>query len=389
MSEIRYLYISDTAESEPPLQNGEGIMVIDAEGAYYISALISNELYNSDIYAPEINWYLKHTQADAEEKKDVFKKLYEIRYLRYKHTLIKKHSLEIERSVAIIGEKEEDFEFVTYAKRFFEVEHILPSNFHSIEGSLGAFTINYEVFNEEAQKKEQRQSSVAQVIFCDAESIAVKQMGVESLQDDETEVLIKRFRNRIGWYEYDESVKFNPSLCLYQHRENPTCKSCLDICPTKGLTFDASAKEIHFSHLDCIDCGICVSVCPNDALDFTHFTKDAFNEVASLCENQKVFIISEKNLKKIEKIAIPKGFIPLVVETEQFLTKFHLLTLLEHNALSLLLYIPNITDITKQAVDFVNASQEREEKVFIAKDKKELEEIFMLLCSNDLEQTEG
>lgn len=389
MSEIKYLYVSDTAESEPPLQNGEGIMVIDAEGAYYINALISNELYNSDIYAPEINWYLKHTQADVDEKKDVFKKLYEIRYLRYKNAVIKKHSLDIDRNIAVIGDKEEDYEFVTDAKRFFEVEHILPSNLHSIEGSLGAFTISYEAFNEEEQINEQKHTRVDQVIFCDAEPALTKHMGIESLQDDESEVLIKRMRNRIGWYEYDESVKFNPSSCLYQHKEEPTCKNCLDICPTLGLTFDANAKEIHFSHIDCIDCGICVSVCPNDSLDFMHFTKKAFTEVASLCSDQKVFLIAEKNLKDIEKISIPSGFLPIVAETEQFLTKFHFLTLLEQSAESVLLYVPAIKEITKQAVDFVNASEDTQNKIYIVKSKNELQETFMLLCSNELEQTKG
>lgn len=379
MSQIKYLYISDTADTEPPLENGEGVMVIDAEGAYYISALISNELYNSDIYAPEINWYLKYTQADKDEKKEIFKILYEIRYIRHLHTVSKKDSLDVGRNIAIIGDGETALAFVKYAKRFFEVEHIFPSKLVSVEGKLGNFKVNFEAFNEEAEKNEQKETLFAQIIFCEEEPHLTKYMGVESLKGSDEETLVKRFRNRIGWYEYDESITFNPSICLYEHKEEPTCRNCIDICPTFGLTHDEDKKELHFSHLDCIDCGACVSVCPNGAIDFTHFTQEAFLQVAKLCRERKVLLIAEKYLKEIEDVAIPEGFLPLVVETDRFLTQFHLESLVQEGGTAVLLYAPQISPVSAKAVEFFNETPEDTKKFFVAQSKKELQESLKLM----------
>lgn len=377
MSQIKYLYISDTAESEPPVQNGEGIMVIDAEGAYYITALISNELYNSDIYAPEINWYLRYTQEQSEAKKEIFKALYEIRYIRHKNSFVKKHSLDVQRSVAIIGEGEEADAFVEYAERFFEVTYISPSKLLKVEGELGAFRVSFEAFNEEEEKEEQQELSIAQIIFCDANNELTKKMGVESLEGNDTEELVKRFRNRIGWYEYAESLKFEPTKCLFMHQDEPTCKSCLDVCPTHGLSYDEEKKEIYFSHLDCIDCGVCVSVCPHEALDFAYFTKEAFLEVAKLSKGKKVLLIAEKYLKEVLDFELPAGFLPLVVETDSFLTQFHFESLLQETESCVLLYAPKVTAVSVQAIEILN--QTRGERIFVAKNQEELEASFKLM----------
>ena len=96
MSQIKFLLITGP-EIEVPLENGEGIMVMDPEGAHYASALISNEPFQSKVFAPEINWYLKHTQADKEEQKRVLKLLYEIRAI----TIEKENKDEIRHIVGL------------------------------------------------------------------------------------------------------------------------------------------------------------------------------------------------------------------------------------------------------------------------------------------------
>lgn len=84
MSKIKFLFITDP-EIETPLENGEGIMVMDPEGARYVTAWISNAIYQSEIFAPEINWYLKHTEASNEEKRAILKILYEMRAMKHAH----------------------------------------------------------------------------------------------------------------------------------------------------------------------------------------------------------------------------------------------------------------------------------------------------------------
>lgn len=105
-SQTKFLFVMD-AEVGAPLENGEGIMVLDHEGAHYVvDALISNELYRSHVFAPEINWYLKQTQASHNEKNEILKKLYEMRFIRYTYAPKKMYAVTVDRTVLMIGEIE-------------------------------------------------------------------------------------------------------------------------------------------------------------------------------------------------------------------------------------------------------------------------------------------
>lgn len=381
MNEIKFLYISDTANVEAPLENGEGIMVIDAEGSYYVDAWISNEIHCSKIFAPEINWYLQHTQSDSEEKKNVLKNLYKIREIRHSLSAAKEHREGVDRNIVIIGDEEEALSFVQNAKRFFEVEHIAPSNLLSINGKLGNFKVVFEALKEDSEDElEQKEAMCSQIIFCDEELELTKHMGIESLYKNDSDEVIQNLRSRIGGYDYSESITFNKEACLYHHKDEPTCTKCIGVCPTFGLVHDEQKKELHFSHLDCVDCGICVSVCPTGAIDYSHFTQDAFLKVAKLSKNQKLFLIAEPDLRDLDGFEIPEGFLPIVFETNKFLSKTHLLSLVQESGASLILYAPEVETLTQEARELLNEiykSYCNEEVIYIANNKNQLKEQFI------------
>ena len=52
------------------------------------------------------------------------------------------------------------------------------------------------------------------------------------------------------------------------------CKSCLDICPYKAITFSEENKKSTVNEVLCKGCGTCVATCPSAAITALHFTDE-------------------------------------------------------------------------------------------------------------------
>ena len=389
MSQIKFLFVMD-AEVGAPLENGEGIMVLDHEGAHYVvDALISNELYRSHVFAPEINWYLKQTQASHNEKNEILKKLYEMRFIRYTYAPKKMYAVTVDRTVLMIGESEEALALVENAKRIFDVTHVLPQKLLSIDGKFGSFTARfYQKSEEEGESKEQEvEVCCSQLVVCDEPSELSKRRGVECVMDySDTDALLKRIRNRIGHYEYKKTITYDATFCAYHHHEETACSLCTDICPTFGLVSDETRKELIFSALDCIACGKCVSVCPTGAIDFAPFPQKAFLEVADFCQGKKVLLMAEAYLKTLEGCELPSGYIPYVIETDQFLSLLHLKALFEKSGHTVLFYAPHIGEATHKALKTLNEESLRtchQKAIELVQSKEAFEAHMTLTCKSD------
>jgi len=391
MSEIKFLFVADT-DVGSPLGNGEGISVLGVESACYVTALISNELYRSDVYASEVNWYVKHAQANKEEQKEVIKKLYEMRFIRYNLAPKKSSSLTIDRSVMMIGESEEALALVESAKRYFDVTHILLSELIHLEGNFGSFKARiHQKIEEEGEIKEQEvEVCCAQLVLCDQKSERSKNRGVECVLDyGDEEALLKRIRNRIGFYEYNKTISYDETLCSYHHHVELTCMKCVAICPSFGIVGDDDSKELHFSALDCIVCGKCVGVCPTGAIDFAPFSQKAFLEVAQVCGDMHLFLVAEPYLKELEECEIASGYIPFVIETDQFLSRNHLLTLLNTSGNTLLFFAPDISQATLEVLHTLNAESIKEkgkQVIDLVQNKEAFQAHMTLTCKRQNEK---
>ncbi len=393
MSEIKFLFVADS-DIGSPLDNGEGISVLGVESACYVTALISNELYRSDVYAPEVNWYVKNTFAPKEEQKEVLKKLYEMRFIRYTHAPKKTYTLTIDRSVMIIGQSEEALALVESAKRYFDVTHILPKDLIHLEGQFGSFKAQIHQRTEEEGeiKEEDIEVCCSQLVWCDENTPMVKYRGVECVLDyADEETLLKRIRNRIGFYEYKTTVLYDETLCSYHHNSESTCTKCVKSCPSFGIVNDDASKELHFSALDCIACGKCVGACPTGALDFAPFSQKAFLEVANVCKAQHLFLVAEPYLKALEGCEIPYGYIPFVVETDQFLSYNHLCTLLKASGNALLFFAPELSQGTLEAINMLNLEsmcEQGKRVIELVRNKEAFQAHIALTCKHQNEDTQ-
>jgi ferredoxin len=382
MSEIKFLFVMDT-DVGSPIDNGEGITVLGVESAGYVTAQISNELYRSEVYAPEVNWYVRYTCAPKEEQKEVLKQLYAMRAIRYEHAPKKTYTIVVDRSVMIVGESEEALALVQSAKHYFEVTHIVPKDLLHLEGKFGAFKarIHQEIEEEGERKEHEIDVTCGQLVLCDQQSELYKSRGVECVMDyTDVESLLRRIRDRIGYYEYKNPLTYDALRCVYHHNAEATCTHCVDICPTFGLTSDATRQELIFSALDCTACGKCVSVCFEAAIDFAPFCEKAFFEVAQLCKDRHIILIAEPYLKAVEGCEIPSGYVPFVVETDHFLSVKHFRVLAHESSNGVLFYAPEISHATHEALMTFNA-QEGKEVITLIHDKEALEKYF-LTCNN-------
>jgi heterodisulfide reductase subunit A2 len=52
------------------------------------------------------------------------------------------------------------------------------------------------------------------------------------------------------------------------------CRTCLDICPYKAITFHEEKKQASVDETMCRGCGTCVATCPSGAIEGRHFTDE-------------------------------------------------------------------------------------------------------------------
>lgn len=72
-------------------------------------------------------------------------------------------------------------------------------------------------------------------------------------------------------------------------------------------------------------------------------------------------MIAEPYLRALDGCEIPSGYIPFVVETDQFLSRNHLLTLLKTSGNTLLFFAPDISLGTLEALNTLNAESIKEQ----------------------------
>ena len=73
-----------------------------------------------------------------------------------------------------------------------------------------------------------------------------------------------------------------------------------------------------------------------------------------MCQDRHILLIAEPYLKALEESEIPSGYVPFVVETDQFLSLFHFKTLFEKSGETVLFYAPDVGEATCKALKTLN-----------------------------------
>jgi ferredoxin len=141
--------------------------------------------------------------------------------------------------------------------------------------------------------------------------------------------------NLFNWVNVIEqkmtSLNVEPNLCTHLISPKSSCRSCVEHCPTKSISF--SNKQIEIDE-NCLECGICSTVCPTNALLLNRPPlKQVISELFHQCEqNEKVYLHCEKmpvSDKNVVSVSVPcLGMIPReawvsILNKCQILTLYH------------------------------------------------------------------
>ncbi|WP_270971027.1 4Fe-4S dicluster domain-containing protein [Campylobacter upsaliensis] len=333
--------------------------------------LITNDKsQKAEIYAPEINFYLRNSQDSILEKSKLVLKLYEMRLSAYENGLDFENTKEITNRILIIAKKDEKREsFLKEAG--FKVISLDESEVLSVFGSVGELCAVLKNGGEEVEL------DFDILLYEKERQDFKKQSGCYDLANfkDEKE-LLNFLQSKSPNYSFKTFITYNSSVCQYHERRSEHCAKCAEICPTTAILKDDEERILQFSQIDCLGCGGCVSVCPSGSLDYAPMNRDSFFKMLDFVRGSKICIIPKKMPLEHLNLNLSEGVLPFMIEGEKWLSNLHFLSLLQSSGANLVFYTDFVSRGSAEAIELLNAVFERKfgkKAVLVAKDEKELE----------------
>ncbi|WP_104698037.1 MULTISPECIES: 4Fe-4S binding protein [unclassified Helicobacter] len=308
-------------------------------------------------------------------KQDILRKSLEISedYSDFFHF----YSIEVKPRVLILGDGLETEDFALFLRSYkpikYEVKVLSPKEIQEVGGYLG----NFEISTTSQEKLYYSQI----VLFYEDENLK-RFMGCESVEDYESpEDLIKVLDSKIGEYSYHNVIHYNPDKCQYHHRRpnkqnQGYCHSCVDVCPTFGVSKNDTLMELHFSALDCISCGACVMVCPSGAIQRDGYSKEAIFKIAKLYKDIVPLVVASKEVENIKNLDFHKS-LPLVIIQPHLLNEVYLLSIIQESGSQIVLFDREKNERLQKSVELINEIFERiyqKRAIFLVQDEQFLQE---------------
>lgn len=308
----------------------------------------------SHLVAPEIDFYLQHSQDSLLDKALNASTLFEARALCYDFSQDSDFSQEVGKNILLVGEEEalSDLKQALKAKGF-AVLVVHPSEVAMIEGHLGALHVTLR------QGDELHEVDADQMVWFEAPEFALRQSGVLSPEKDEIESIVAAIEAKTGTHTYKNFITYDPSICQYHERREEICGKCAEVCPTVAIVKLDDTKHLQFSHIDCHGCGGCISVCPSGAVEYAQMPRRAFYEIAKLYQDKTVVIVPRKMALEDLHVSLPANVLPLAIEGEKFLHEAHLLTLLQESGSTVVFYTDFMSKGSGDAISILNQAYEK------------------------------
>ena len=332
-------------------------------------ALISNEKSpNAQIYAPEINFYLKNSQDECLDKAKNTLLLYEVRASLYNLGLDLEYDKQVGANVIIASAQDKGAlcEFLGQnGFKALQVSEVL--GVYGAVGELGIIT----------QEKGAELEIECDFFFYDEFKTSFdKQSGCYDLRKFSDErALLEFLQVKSPIYRYKNYINYDSSICQYDKRREECCGKCAELCPSVAILKDDEKRQLVFSQVDCVGCGDCVSVCPSGSLEFTPLPSASFWALLDFYKGKKILLVDEKfSLENLE-ISLDKNVLPLVLNSAQ-LNETTLLALLQTSGANITLCATRLSKGNEDAIALLNAIFERKfnkKAIFVAFDKESLE----------------
>ncbi|PSM53263.1 [4Fe-4S] dicluster domain-containing protein [Campylobacter blaseri] len=334
-------------------------------------ALVSNSSkQNTEVYAPEINFYLKHSKDNILDKAKNVSILYEARAHCFDQARDIDYQKEIGRNVILISDNNKDELIKDLKEAEYKVIHLNHNEVKFLYGEIGDLFVTILRENDEIEVE-------ADFVLVDGiKDYMLRQSGTLDITHFLNDEVIEYLNQRSPIHKYKSAITYDSTICQYHERRTEHCSKCVDVCPTVAILKDDEVKRhLVFSHIDCIECGGCISVCPSGALDYAKMPRNAFYEIAKMYEDKKIVITPR--IMDIENcdVELPEGVLPFAIEGEKFLSETHFMTLLQSSGANVIYYSDIMAPGVKESISLVNQIMQAKfgvDGVLVAEDEIEL-----------------
>lgn len=336
--------------------------------------LISNEKnQKAQIYAPEINFYLKNSQDEILEKSKNILKLYEARANVYDLGLDLEQNKEVKNRIILVDSSDDMADFLK--KQGFKIISLKNEEILAVFGSIGELCA--VILNEDEEVEIDFDILLFNTDLNEIRKDFTRQSGCYNIKNfKDNEALLEFLKNKSPQYKFKTYITYDSSVCQYHERRSEHCAKCAEICPTTAILKDDENKHLEFSQVDCLGCGGCISVCPSGSLDYAPMPRQSFSLLCEFYKDSKILIIPKKMPLEDLNIHLPKSVLPFMIEGEKWLSHMHFLTLLQSSGANLIFYTDFISRGSAEAIDLLNTFFERKfnkKAIFVAKNEKELQ----------------
>jgi len=354
----------------------ENIKIIDDPRKVNETCIISNSKeIKAEVYAPEINFYIKNTKDTIADMIKNIEKLYQIRSIKLDYATDFENEKEIGNKILLVGKKDELLQIEEFFGNEFDLYFAGGESVLNIEGTIGELSVYLQ------RNGKTTPLSVDQMIWFNAPKFAFKQNGIFDPLKDGLDNVVEKVKQNIKHFVYKKAIKYNPDICQYKGRTTKEggdiCGDCADICPTNAIIKIDEKKELSFSDEDCETCGGCISVCPSGALDLAATPREFIYEASNLLKDYKILVIPEVlDIEKLE-VELPPKVLPLIVGGRKFLHEAHFLSLFQQSGAQVIFYTDFVSKGSSAAIDMVNEITKRAfgvDAILVAMSKNELSE---------------
>lgn len=358
----------------------DNIEVVDSPCQNKFVVANSPEL-DAQIYASEINFYLKNSADDTLNKAKSVDIMYEARAKCFDMAVDMDFSKDIGKNVILLSDNKRANLVDKLRENGFKVVELEHREIKFLYGQIG------EIYVDILREDDEFEVQADFLLVEEAREYMLRQSGsyeISMLDDDE---VLEILMSSTPKHHYKSSITYNPNICQYHERRSEHCAKCVEICPSVAILKDDESRRLEFSHIDCVGCGGCVSVCPSGAIDYAKMPREAFSGIAKMYKDKKIIIVPETMELEDCDVSLPKDFLIFAVFGEKFLSEMHLMTLLQESGANLIFFSDFVSPGTREAINLINEIYElkfAKKAIFVAEDEIELRE-----CIKKIEFIEG
>lgn len=363
----------------------------------------SREL-KAQVYAPEINFYLKNSLDSALEKAKSISALYEARIIAFDESKQSEHEKVVSNKILIISNDDISTLKELLTKNGFKVASLKNDEIKALYGEVGSLVALTE------QNGDEYELECDFALIKNASAQMLYQSGCVEISELNNDEILSILCQNYPKFHYKIRLLYDESICQYHHRREQICSACANVCPSVAILKNDEKKELVFNQIDCIGCALCVGVCPSGSLSLASMPSSAFSSIARLYKDKIILLLNESlidenfkleirpfwqeasevlpfnaksiyALKKWPKnrglvdISLPSGVLPLTLNTKA-LSYVDYLILSQNSGAQILLYAPNISEISLSNVKIINEIYQKIfglDAILIATNKNELE----------------